>query len=284
MILLERKRVKMDLFTCPICEKKLKQQSNGYSCSNHHHFDRAKSGYVNLLKLQSKNSKIPGDNKIMVDARHHFLHKNYYNCLLDALIGCVKKYIPNPNATILDIGCGEGYYTNGIQRAMENDNANPTVAGIDISKFALDKAGKQNKKTHFAVASAFHIPMQNESCDLLLNLFAPYCESECLRILTKEGILILGIPDENHLWELKEMVYPMPYKNETKEVQREQFTLLEQVKTTQTITLTCKEDILSLFTMTPYYYKTSKTDYERLAMLDTLETTIAFTLLVYQKK
>lgn len=274
----------MDLFTCPICQKKLIQESNQYYCSNNHCFDRSKSGYVNLLKLQSKHSKMPGDNKVMVDARHHFLHKNYYACLLQTLIQSVKKYITKPNGIILDVGCGEGYYTNGVQRAMVNDKTSPTVAGIDISKLALEKAAKQNKQVQFAVASAFHIPVENKACDMILNLFAPYCESECLRILSQQGILILVIPDVDHLWELKEIVYPAPYKNEAKQLELEHLILLEQIKIKQKITLACKEDILALFTMTPYYYKTSKTDYERLACLDTLETTIAFSLLIYKKK
>ncbi|MEG2295422.1 MAG: methyltransferase domain-containing protein [Oscillospiraceae bacterium] len=274
----------MDLFTCPICEKKLIKESKQYYCTNNHCFDRAKSGYVNLLKIQLKNSKLPGDNKAMVDARHQFLYKKYYQVLLDALIKAVKKHTNTPHSVILDIGCGEGYYTNGIQRYMEYNGYHATIAGIDISKQALEKAAKQNKQISFAVASAFHIPVQKQACNMILNLFAPYCETECLRILREKGIMILVIPAENHLWELKEIVYPTPYKNEIKQLELENFTLLENNCINEVITLSCKEDILNLFTMTPYYYKTAKVDYERLERLDILKTTISFSLLVYQNK
>ena len=43
-----------------------------------------------------------------------------------------------------------------------------------------------------------------------------------------------------------------------------------------------REDILHLFEMTPYYYKTSREDQERLMKLDSLSVTASFELLVYR--
>lgn len=266
----------MGILTCPKCGTLLNKLPKQYICSNNHCFDRAKSGYINLLLDNQKNSKMPGDNKLMVDARNNFLQKGYYKPLLEGLIECAKKYHP---MTILDIGCGEGYYTNGLFGAVGGE-----VTGIDISKLAIDKSAKRCKAVDFAVASAFHLPVLDNSCDMLLNLFAPFCGDEFSRVLKETGLMIIVIPSEGHLWELKSIVYPEPYKNEPRDYGLSGFNLVEKIVINSQIEIKCNQDILDLFTMTPYYYKTSQDNYRKLERINTLTTAIGFEVLVYSKE
>lgn len=252
-----------------------------YRCDNNHCFDCAKSGYVNLLVDNQKNSKIPGDNKLMVDARNGFLNKGYYSPLLNALSSIVFHYASKANSTILDVGCGEGYYTAGLLNYLEAQGKSAQIFGIDISKLAIEKAAKRCQSLSLAVASAFHLPVKSGSCDILLNLFAPYCSAEFLRVLKDSGFLIMVIPSENHLWELKEAVYSSPYKNAPKEYELEGFTLINNTTVKDKIQIDNNADLQALFTMTPYYYKTSKEDFERLKQVKKLEISIEFELLVY---
>ena len=269
----------MGLFICPICGEPLNKSDKQYTCHKNHSFDRAKSGYVNLLMDSMKNSKIPGDNKLMVNSRNKFLNSGYYSILLKNLCQTVAKYTLD-SCKILDVGCGEGYYTQGLYKYLQDKKV--SMGGIDISKLALEKAGKRSRDIDFIVASGFHIPVENNSFDIVLNLFAPYCGEEYIRILNSNGLLILVIPSENHLWELKKIVYPTPYKNEPKDYSLEGFTLLEKVSVTNIVEIASNEDILSLFSMTPYYYKTAKQDYEKLLDIESLKTTIDFEILVYK--
>lgn len=274
-------------FTCPVCGEPLtdfreNSSQKDFSCKNNHHFDKAKSGYVNLLLSNHKNSKIPGDNKLMVNARNNFLEKEYYKPLADELCRLSRKFLKdNAVPAVLDAGCGEGYYTQKVYEALSEDG-NPKILGVDISKFALNKAAKRSPDISFAVGSIFHLPTADRCCDLLLNLFAPYCQEEFLRVLKPGGYLFMIIPGDEHLWELKEAIYDNPYRNEVKDYELSGFRLVEVHKVNSEILLPCQEDIQNLFTMTPYYYKTSVESMNRLQKLSSLQTKIQFEILVYQ--
>lgn len=276
----------MQSFCCPICKCLLTKNANSYLCENNHCFDIHKSGYVNLLPSNKMNSKTPGDNKIMVETRNQFLSKDYYlslkNTLCDVICGlCINR----PQTTLVDAGCGEGYYTSSVYNALVGMGTSPDLFGIDISKIALNYAAKRFKNTFckLAVASVFDIPLSNESCDILFTLFAPYCGEEFLRVLKKDGYMIMVVPDKKHLFELKKIVYENPYENEVKSESLVGFHLIEIRKISQKIFLSSNQDIMNLFTMTPYYYKTSATDIAKLTKFNSLETTIEFSIFVYKK-
>ena len=144
-------------------------------------------------------------------------------------------------------------------------------------------AAKRKSGVNFAAASVFHIPVMTESCDILLTMFAPYCGEEYCRVLKKDGIMIMVIPSENHLWELKSKIYDTPYKNEVKNYQLEGFEFIDSEKIRYTMEIPENSDILSLFSMTPYYYKTGKIEQQRLNELKSLVTQADFELLTYKK-
>ncbi|MBR3667059.1 MAG: methyltransferase domain-containing protein [Ruminococcus sp.] len=270
----------MSVFICPVCGQKLDISGNSYICPSRHSFDRAKSGYVNLLLSKHMGKTVHGDNKLMVQARRSFLGKGYYKPLCDALCTAVTDHFTG--GTIIDAGCGEGYYTSAIIEQLKQHDIAAEVCGIDISKAAVEYCAKLCKDAELAVASVFHIPAADSSCDMLVTLFAPYCGEEFRRVLKKGGIMIMAIPSADHLWELKQAVYDTPYKNEVKPYELEGFGFIRAQKVTYTMELTSSEDIMALFSMTPYYYRTGRDQQERLAKLESLSTKADFELLVYR--
>ena len=134
------------------------------------------------------------------------------------------------------------------------------------------------------MASVNRLPVADASCDLLLNLFAPHDAAEFARVLRPGGVLLRAIPLEHHLWELKQAVYDVPYENKLADPALPGFTLGRRQTLRTRITLRSPEAVQNLFLMTPYYYKTSARDQEKLRSLDHLETEIAFGLLEYRKK
>lgn len=269
---------------CPKCGGSLSLNGNSYLCENRHTYDIARSGYVNFLLSDRMNSRLPGDNKLMVNARKSFLSKGYYSKLMENFCDTVKKHATH-NAVILDAGCGEGYYTVNMAKTV----ADSFIMGTDISKTAVDAAAKRSraegvKNLLFSVSSVFRLPVKSGSCDMLTTLFAPYCGEEFLRVLKDGGIMVMVIPSERHLIQLKQAVYDNPYLNEVKDFQLEGFELKEHISVNDEISLDSTEDILNLFSMTPYYYKTGEDGHKKLSQLNELKTEIGFEILVYIKK
>lgn len=270
----------MSLFICSVCGEKLEINGNTYSCAKKHCFDKAKSGYVNLMQSKHIGKAIHGDNKLMVQARRNFLDKGYYSPLCNALCETAVKYFSGK--ALLDAGCGEGYYTSAIIDRFDKEKIAAEVCGVDISKAAVEYTAKRCKSGEFAVASVFHLPVADSSCDMLVTLFAPYCGEEYSRVLRKGGIMIMAIPSADHLWELKQAIYDTPYKNEVKPYELEGFEFISSQRITYNMELDSQEDIDALFSMTPYYYRTGREQQERLSRLDSLSTKADFELLVYR--
>lgn len=270
-------------FACPTCGLPLVREGNSCRCANGHCLDYARSGYLNLLMPNGKHSQQPGDNKLMVDARRRFLEKGYYEPLLRELCGMAEEFLPPDGCRVLDAGCGEGYYTDGLFRHLAEKGRKPRMLGVDISKTAVDKATRRNREIEFAVASVFHLPVADASCGMFLNLFAPYHQPEIERVLAPDGVLLMAIPGEEHLWELKRFIYKDPYKNEVKDFTLAHFTLAGHRTVRTTLHLDCGEDVDNLFKMTPYYYKTGREDYERLLGVERFTTQAQFELLAYRR-
>lgn len=254
---------------CPLCKNSLIKKDNSFSCVKNHHFDLAKSGYINLY-LTNK-SKTHGDNKEMIQARTSFLSKDYYLPLKEKLREEINQINPN---TLVDLACGEGYYT--------RDFNCPNKIGIDLSKDAIQYASKHDKSTQYCVASIFDCPIANESVDCVTTLFAPIANDEISRILTQSGYFIGVFPAENHLLELKKAVYDTVYLNEQPQIDID-LTHIITHRVTSTIHCNCNEDIQNLFMMTPYYFKTSLQDKEKINCLQQLDCTIDFYITIYKK-
>ena len=272
----------MSLFRCPVCGGPLVREDRAYRCANHHSYDIAKEGYTYLLPPNQKHSAAPGDDKGMAAARREFLSKGYYAPLLNTLCSEISAR-SGTSPAILDTGCGEGYYTAGVYRALLEDGKSPRIAGTDISKSILRLAAKREKAIEFAVASSYHLPVADGIVDVLLNCFSPLALEEFRRVLKPGGVFLYVVPAADHLWELKQVLYDQPYPNEEKETPYEGFTYDAIVPVDDRITLASQADIHALFQMTPYYWKTPKAGAERLAALDRLDCRIAFRIHIFRR-
>ena len=233
------------IFSCPVCGKELKFDERSYKCESGHCFDRSKSGYVNLLTSDKMHSKLPGDNKLMVRARRSFLQKGYYSYLAESLSSIICRHAEN-GISLIDAGCGEGYYTEEILRSLRENNIKARLGGLDISKSAVDLAAKRKQENiEYAVSSVFHIPAADKSIDISLSVFSPICLEEFYRILRKNGLFYMVIPDTMHLWELKSVIYDRPYENQVKDYLLKGFDLIKAYDLPQRkICLESNEDIM----------------------------------------
>lgn len=269
----------MDLFLCPVCKGLLRQKERSYQCESGHSFDLAKQGYVNLLMSQQSKLRRHGDDKEMIASRRVFLEKGYYLPLRDALAEEVYFYTDKKASVLVDAGCGEGWYDEGIAKVLPH----AAMIGLDISKDALRWAAKRQGFAHLAVASCFSMPLSENSADGIFNIFSPLAGEEYKRVLKPGGHLFRVVPGEGHLWELKAAVYdcPLPNRPEPKEI--EGLRLLKERPVCYEMTLESREDIEALFQMTPYYYRTSQADREKLLFLDRLTARVEFNILIYEK-
>lgn len=268
-----------DKFICPVCGNRLLKSDNSLKCSRNHCFDISSSGYVNLLTKGGK--KGHGDDKKMVRARRDFLSKGYYSHLREAVRETLRGKVGS-GCALLDSGCGEGYYTSGFSDVLK-DNPGSETYGIDVSKEALKLAARLCPDVSFAVASAYCLPFDNESFDIVTSIFAPLAPKEFQRVLKHGGYFITAIPLERHLFGLKQAVYEKPYLNRPENTALDGFELTDSVEVKKEILLESMQDIKNLFMMTPYYYKTSAEDQKKLDYIEKLSTETEFLVLSYIK-
>ncbi len=268
-------------FICPVCKNDFFKEDKSFKCSSGHCFDISKFGYVNLLMSSKSSVKHHGDDRLMVRARRDFLDKGYYSFLCEKLCEICCTHLDD--AVILDAGCGECYYSSAIRKSMIENGKKATLLGVDISKDALEFAFKRKSGVSCAVGSVFNLPVANSSADCVLNIFSPEAFQEYNRVLKNGGLFIRVIPLENHLFSLKKSVYDIPYLNDVPDADIDGFALIDEIRLSQNINVSSNEDIQNLFKMTPYYYKTGKTDQQKLDSVDTLETLAEFCIRVYRK-
>lgn len=253
------------MLVCPICRERLNTEGRCIKCKNNHSFDYSREGYVNLL-ISNKSGNKTGDSKESARARHGFLAKGYYDCLKEAVTKLMR-------GTVLDICCGDGYYDDGYDGVLY---------GFDISKEMVRLASKSNKKGNYFVANLSDIPIESESIDTAVHLFAPFNEQEFCRILKKDGALYSVIPGKNHLIEMKQVVYDRPYLNDESAPEAEALRLISRSRVCERVCIS-REDLKELFSMTPYFYRTSQENRDRLDSVDSLDLTVDFVILEYRK-
>lgn len=268
----------MSLFCCPICGQPLMKQERTYTCPKRHCYDIAKEGYVNLLPANRKHAKDPGDDKGMTDARNRFLEGGHYAPLREQLCRIAVERKPR---TLLDSGCGEGYYTARVYAALKQAGVNVECAGVDLSRSALKKAARRDKSVEFAVASVYHLPVADCSADMLINCFSPLALEEFRRVLKPGGTYLYVVPGARHLWELKQVLYEKPYENAEEETPYEGFTYEAIIPVEFAMDLDAGA-LGDLFRMTPYYWKTPREGAERLAALEQLKVTASFRIHIFR--
>lgn len=260
---------------CPICHAELSVSENGKSiaCSGarRHLWDIASSGYVNI-----DGSSKSGDPKDAVRARTAFLSLGHYSEAAKTVLSFLEKYAPG--GVYVDAGCGEGYYSQmfaGVGKCL---------FGFDLSRAAVEKAAKRKTENAFFILAGINrMPVGSSRADAVINIFAPCFEDEYTRILKDGGVLIVMCAGKNHLMEMKKALYDETPENTLRADLPQNLTLIEKKEIGYTFTLRGRDEIESLFAMTPYSYRTERSAAERLLSLDSLTVTANFEFYVYKK-
>ena len=218
----------------------------------------------------------------MVEARRDFLSRGYYDPLADRLAAIVTDLTPVCGA-VLDAGCGEGYYTDKVERSLTARDSRSNVLAYDISRDAVKFAARRNRALSLAVATSYDMPLADGSVDTLFNAFSPLAISEVIRVLKRGGHFVMVYPGVDHLFGLKSVIYKTPYKNEPEDTGLDGFKHVLHDTLAYRITLDTPEAIRSLFMMTPYAYRTSREDRERVLALSEVSTEVEFIIDVYEK-
>ena len=269
-------------YICPICRSILDTHEKSFICENHHCFDIAKEGYVNLLPVQQKKSKNPGDNKIMIQSRQDFLNKHYYDCLIQPCAEIINKHILErfENSCLVDVGCGDGFFTHHINNQLTQT---AFCYGMDISKEAVKFSAKRDKSIYWMVASCHDIPLADNSIDIMLKINAPLNYENSRYKLSQKGIVVSVTPGESHLNGLKSYLYETPQDHE-KEPCPENYQILDFKQVNGKIHLKSETDIKNLFMMTPFFWNASQKSKDKINDLQNLESDISFNIHVWEKK
>lgn len=259
-------------FACPICQENLTLLETSLKCCNRHSFDLAKFGYVNLAPQIKQSANYDKEN---FQNRQQILEAGFYQAILEVVSDLLSN---SKNAkTILDIGCGEGFYS----RKLQESHSEKTFYAFDISKDSVQIAAKSepNRAVNWFVGDLAHLPIKDDSMDILLDIFSPANYGEFRRVLSKDGILIKVIPTENHLKEIRQKVQDQltnkDYSNQDiKNHFQEHFTILSSQTASLTKTITT-EQLQALLSMTPllFHVDQSKIDWSQLTEI-TIEAEI----------
>lgn len=263
-------------YLCPLCQQVLTLTDKTYGCTNNHSFDQAKQGYVNLLPVQFKHSKSPGDNKDMVVARRAFLDKGFYQPLVEKMLELYQKY-GHSNAPLLDAGCGEGFYTHQ-HKTIENQ-----VYGVDIAKETIKIAAKRYQDCHFSVGTLSKLSFSDNYFGWLISVYAPILEDEFTRVLQPDGYLLTVTPAEQHLFELKELIYDQANEHDRAKTPITNLTLVEEQTLTYEMNFDHSNDVLNLLAMTPFAFKATKKLIEEIKAMKKFTCQAGFILRLYKK-
>lgn len=259
-------------FACPICQENLTLVEGSLKCNNRHSFDLAKFGYVNLAPQIKQSANYDKEN---FQNRQQILEAGFYQAILDAISDLLAS--SENTETILDIGCGEGFYS----RKLQENHPDKTFYAFDISKDSVQIAAKSepNWAVNWFVGDLARLPIKDASMDILLDIFSPANYGEFRRVLSKDGILIKVIPTENHLKEIRQKVQDQltnkDYSNQDiKNHFQEHFTILSSQTASLTKTITA-EQLQALLSMTPllFHVDQSKIDWSQLSEI-TIEAEI----------
>ena len=186
------------------------------------------------------------------------------------------------NCVIVDVGCGNGYYSDAVKRRLDSLGIKSRIFAFDVSKYAVCATAKKNKSLNTCVASVFSIPYRDSSADAVISVFSPLSLNEFSRILKKGSLLVMALPNPRHLYALKQCLYETPYENEVKSTDIDGFELTGNYDVARNISLG-HDALMDLFMMTPYYYRTSDKDKEKISSLEKLTVEADFKILTYKK-
>jgi 23S rRNA (guanine745-N1)-methyltransferase len=266
----------MPSIICPICRLAVEQQAKTWICAKGHSFDVAREGYVNLLPVQHKHSREPGDAADMLKARREFLNAGYYQGLREAVLNLLA---PLQAHSLLDVGCGEGYYT-GAFTTIATD-----ITGLDIAKPAIQLAARRFQGITWLVGSGAVLPIADASVDIVCSLFSQLHIDEMVRVLRPGGHVLVVTPASDHLHAVRAALFEEVRLHEPGKFIagfEERFELRSREEVRFPLNLT-QHSLQQLLLMTPYVWKAKPEKREALEASESFDTNAAFTLLLFRK-
>lgn len=271
-------------FVCPICRQALTADSTSLRCPSGHSYDIARSGYVNLHRPGIKSNARSGDPEDMVASRRAFLAGGYYDRYVRECAGVVRRLLPSPPEFFIDAACGEGHHT-----LILADELSPGfTVGIDAAKKAADVAQKSSNRAgipgerRFIAGNIFDMPLADSSADLMTVLFAPIPAQEAFRVLRPGGLLAVCSAGEDHLIELRRVIYDEVRKKESVVPLPEGFEAAASAGISYRVVLD-KNALCNLFAMTPFCRRVGKEGKRRLDAADGGEMTVHVNVTVFKK-
>ena len=270
---------------CPLDGKPLHSDGRAWRCVDGHCFDIASQGYTHLLPVQNKRSRDPGDSKEMVAARRRFLDAGHYRPIAEAATRAVLADAA-PGATIrcLDAGCGEGYYLRQLA-AGADESRHLALIGLDISKWAVLSAAKQDSRMAWVVGSNANLPVLPGALDRVLCMFGFPVYAEFARVLAAKGLLVQIDAGPDHLRELREIIYPVLKAERAIDTPVPPgFAGLSNETLRYSVEISGQQQIADLLAMTPHLYRASSEGKARAAALHSLSLTVDVRLTRYLRK
>ncbi|HEY9146190.1 MAG TPA: methyltransferase domain-containing protein [Thiobacillus sp.] len=269
---------------CPLDGTPLRCTGSAWACASGHSFDIASQGYTNLLPVQHKRSRDPGDSKEMVAARQRFLTAGFYQPIAAAVSRAVLAGLPaDASFSCLDAGCGEGYYLRQLAAAVGEEQS-LAVLGLDISKWAVLAAAKQDKQPSWVVGSNAKLPVLPGTLDRVLCLFGFPVYPEFARVLKPGGRLVQVDAGPDHLRELREIIYPSLKPERTAEIPTPAgFSRLPTETLRFSIDLSSAGQIADLLAMTPHLYRAKAEGRAQAAALTALSLSVEVRLTCFER-
>ena len=292
-----------EILRCPLCASPLEREGKSLVCTGtdkRHTYHVAKEGYVNLLPPGKGKNAHTGDDAAMVRARAEFLNTGAYGRLSDEVARLIDGYTCAKELTVVDSGCGEGYHTCRFTSALQSAGRRVRTAAFDASKHAAAAGAKRAVRNAlsakdgvgasfdgdayaaFMAGNIFSLPVAESCADAVVSMFAPIAWDENRRVLKNGGILVVAASGEDHLLEMRQFIYDEVIKKAPEVIPAEGFEEVCHTGVRYTHTLTSSAEIMDLFGMTPFCYKTPREAVERLSALESLTVTVSTDYFVFR--
>jgi 23S rRNA (guanine745-N1)-methyltransferase len=183
---------------CPNCGAPLAYVDRALVCDRGHSFDVARQGHVALLPPGRRIAR--GDSSEMVAARETFLGAGHYSPLAAAIAAAAHQVSATDRVPVLvDLGAGTGYFLAALLDTLPDSFG----LALDSSRPALHRALRAHRRTAAIYCDVWQgLPLQDETTDLAVNVFAPRNGPEIARVLAPGGALIVATPAPEHLHQL----------------------------------------------------------------------------------
>jgi 23S rRNA (guanine745-N1)-methyltransferase len=264
------------IWTCPVCSAALVHAPSSFACPAGHNFDLAREGYVNLVLAQHRRSAAAGDPKDSLRHRRTFHQSGHYAPLAVRL---VELLAPEGAESVLDVGCGEGYYLRQLLNAPCAGKVR--LYGVDVAKEAIRLASRASPEIDYAVANAYRLPVRDRCVAAVLQVFAPSAADQIERVLLPDGLFVEVTPGPRHLQAFRAMIYEAPHAHREAPVPPG-FRLQQRERVMFALHLRDPEAVAELVEMTPYKWHMNPVTYARVGALTELEDTADFIIRLFR--